>query len=215
MTDAKRNPFMVEQELFGRPNTYLDLAGFAEALAKELGETADVRERGPYAIAGVSCANGVHLHVAGEYGAKFGRVAVSARIPAEDTLDHHERTKLPRITVDSARPLQALAKDIRRRVLEPAAEALKASADTLKAVEDRREALAGHVAKLRETFPGLQVTPDERGDRASLYFNNSDRGGYITGTLYADGRMCLDRVVAYTDAACMGVLAAIAGGGAK
>lgn len=127
-------------------------------------------------------------------GERTGKVNVRAR-PPELGLDHNSSPSnrgefaLPEASVSVARPLAAIAKDITRRVIMPAAAPLAKRVEYAAAIVKRRKGVAEMAEELGR-FPGLTVRLERSGDSASLYASDP----YLSGRLDSDGSVTLDRL---------------------
>lgn len=133
------------------------------------------------------------LSLCPERGAAFGKVVVSA-YAARKVEDQVRRQitppKFPKATVSTERPLAAIARDIQRRVIEPAAAPLEACKAAAARINGEREELERHAASLRERFPGLEVTIDRDGLSAQL----RHPGCYLYATLRPRGSVYFERL---------------------
>jgi hypothetical protein len=173
---------------------------FGRALAQALGHAVHVDMPGSlYPNVTIDCGDGLKLYLRSEYGAKLGRVEVFAAFDGPGhRLETHERPKLPSAGADSARSIEALAKDITRRVIEPARPAIAAYRDALAKRENVTAGLKGMAKAMEASFPGLQVTlRDDNATEAQIYFNRPEVG-YLTGTMNADGKCSFQRVAIHT-----------------
>lgn len=188
------NPFIKELKTNGHSEMAVDRKAFALALAEVLHMTATWDDdAGRYAHVWIEAGEGLQITVTTPYGTSLGRVELRGYAPDErPTLDHNEWSKLPSITVDSARPIEALAKDIQRRLIEPARPVVDEGKAKIAAKRNLIDQLAATVASLKAEFPALSVDIERNGTTANVYLNRND--SYITGTLWPDGHINLQRV---------------------
>lgn len=184
--------FIKTETKYGREEKTFDLATFGEAVAAALGISCEVREPGSYPV--VTLTHGdARIHLRNGYGAKFGKVEFAAWFAAETFLEHHERSKLDSVTVDGSRPVDAIAKDLRRRLIAPIDAAASGSERRVAAKRNRVDGLKTLAADLRAAYPGLSVEMrDSNSTTAKLYFNNN--GCYFTGEVYEGGRITIERL---------------------
>jgi hypothetical protein len=99
--------------------------------------------------------------------------------------------EMPDANLSPNRPIAALAKEIKRRVIEPSKQALEVARGRVAEELSRRSSLADKVAELSKAFPIAAIDLDRDGGSASFYLNA--RGAYLSGSLYADGSLSLQR----------------------
>jgi hypothetical protein len=116
--------------------------------------------------------------------------------------------KLPSATVTASRPLDKLAADIKRRVIDPAKAPIEARRKLAADLKQRESNLVAHAARMRREFPGLDVkVKDGDTHSGSLYANGATP--YLSGTFYADGSVSIDRIGSLSAKAFAKVWAAI------
>lgn len=193
-TDSTAAPFTATRETFGgRTETYFDVAAFVEALAAELGLVPMIEERGEWAVAKIDAGGGLTLYVHAQHGANARRVRLSSGMQAEWKLNHHARQDWPSITVSADRPLQRIAADVRRRLLEPSAPLVDASKARIAEEADRVQSLRTLAEQLPRECPGLQVKIEGDNPRsAGLYLNRGKT--YVLGQLSPNGEVHFERV---------------------
>lgn len=160
-----------------------DMARFAADLAAELGGTVieDPERRDCNTIE----VDGVRAWLATKgYGAgAYAKVHVHAMRPADGLAynDHPygKEYKLPDAWVTATRPMPAIAKDVRRRVIEPAKTPLAKWREHGAAVRRRGADLVARAAWLRGL--GLAVRLDNGATRTGNFH------GAVSGEFYADG----------------------------
>lgn len=172
----------------------LDIEQFGKDLAAALGFNTIIDHPGSsYPTVQIDCGDDLTLMMRAEYGAKLGKVEIYASAKGTHVLEQYERPKMPSAGIDTSRDIAALAKDVSRRVIEPARDAVT---EARAAIAKRAECISGlqSLAKsLEREFPGLQVVQRSPNDKtASLYFNKN--GCYLNGSMYADGVCHFERI---------------------
>jgi hypothetical protein len=198
MTDLTKaipsNPWVKEETRYSRPEYILDVPAFAAALAAQLGGTVEATESGFAGSARIRVGE-LCLYVRTEHGAKFGRVEIHSGAPeATDKLHYSERPSFPSGSFDTARPLDRLAADIRRRIIEPAAEPTAKAKAKLEANNGHRAQLEAAAAELRAAFPTVQITIRDGTSvtQADVYYSRD--GAHLSGRLNADGSLNVERI---------------------
>jgi hypothetical protein len=198
-------------ERYGRPENVFDMAAFAKDLAAALGGKVLERDadrigsdRDDIEVDGVR----IWLSVKGWGAGANTKVHVWAARPA-DGLRYNEHPygdgyKLPDAYVTATRPMPAIAKDVRRRVVEAAKPVIAKWREHAAAVTKRGEDLVATAERLREL--GLAVRVDEGATRTG-----SLHGYGMYGEFYADGSVNL-RSMNLNAAAFAAVVAALANG---
>jgi hypothetical protein len=182
-----------------RDYPYLDRAAFAAALAPLIGATftTDAESpRSPYAHVMLTGIGELRLSIDAPRGRdEMAKVTVRAWIPRA----WHDLARavgqipdMPSATVDTRRPLAALAKDIKRRVIDASAAPLARVKEMVDAQSSRLSSLQASAAKLTAAFPNITVTI--KGDAATTaeFYTTSDPS--MHGILYQDGRICVQRI---------------------
>lgn len=190
------------------------MEAFGRALAQMLGYAVDVDSPGSlYPSVKIDCGEGLKLYLRSEFGAKLGRVEVFASFDGPGhKLELSQRPAMPSATADSSRDMKAIAKDITRRVIDPARPAVEAYRTALAAREAVTTGLKEAARELEASFPGMQVTlRDDNATEAQIYFNRPDVG-YLTGTLSPDGTCSLQRVAIRTSDGARRLFALLTGG---
>src|SRR5262245_60317119 len=182
--------YMTTIERYGRPEPVLAMTNFAADLAKALG--GKVLPRDADRIGGDRDdieVDGVRLWLTwSSWGAARGKVRVHAARPA-DNLRYNDHPygdgyKLPEASITPSRRMAALAKDIRRRVIEPAKPVIAKWREHGAAVTKRGEDLVARAERLRAL--GMAVRLDEGATRTG-----SLHGFGMYGEFYADGSVNL------------------------
>lgn len=178
---------------------------FATALAAELGAKTGEMEGGTYVVGHIALGD-LALHLNAEYGAKMGRVKVSIGYAGPYTYDR--RISWPSITVDASRPLDKIAADVKRRVIEPAAAPLAQLREIEAALANGRAAVEAQAAKITKCYPFASVKVKTGEAQADLYMN---RDVYLSGRLNANGSLYVDRLGTVPPERLSAVLAALFG----
>lgn len=186
--------YLTERESYGRTETIVDRAAIVRDLAKTLGGTAEIEE-GHYGGCKVTFADGLIIGVYAESGAKKGRARISAHGPHRMTgkISHHAWPKFPEITVDASRPAEAIARDVERRIMAGAREALAELQAKAASVDSARAEAERHAAEIMAAFPSVSVTfNDANSTEAQVYANGG--GVYLSGRLNSAGGLYVDRI---------------------
>jgi hypothetical protein len=188
-------PYIVETDskFGGRTELKIDLPRFAVDLAKQLGGT--VVPAGDYPSEQQRIKVGAdEVGLSANNWKKFVHAYISApdvKFDDRNNSDKAHRTESANVNPDG-RSIEAVAKDIKRRVIDASQAALAAQ----RAYAAQR-AVAGNnivsaVAGLRKRVPGLQVNHKERELSAAIWSGSS--GHYISATLSADSTVSVDRI---------------------
>ncbi len=188
------NPYVTETHHHGRVDYGFKLATFGRDLAKALAMPVTVdHEESNYPSVSIDCGDGVSIALRNEYGAKRSKVGVWAGCKGQAKLDHHERPPMPSATIDSGRDMAALARDVTRRVIEPARMAAVETAERVAKKDAITGGLRELAKELERSYPGLQVIHETNKTTADLYFNRPGVG-FLHGTLYPNGTCSFQRV---------------------
>ncbi|OQM74932.1 hypothetical protein [Manganibacter manganicus] len=213
------NPYIketiVDRSCIGNPVPRIDrdflMRDFAFDLATELAmnvENADDLQQS-YAGAWIDCGNDLTIFVNAEHGAKIGRVKVGAFTGLVRKLDSNG-PKMPSATYDAARPMAAIAKAIRKNIIDVARPLVDGLREQVKERVRSADEFGALIHLMEMRFPGLQINRKNPNDlTAEIYINNG--AGYASGTLYTDGRISFQRVSAYSRESSDAILSAIAG----
>jgi hypothetical protein len=128
----------------------------------------------------------------------------------EKALSTYNLPEFPEATVDVTRPLDAIVRDVKRRVVDAAQAPMAALKEQVARGEQYTASLDAVVADLRKRFPKLRI---DRGDpnARSANFSFSEGGTGFFGEIMEDGRINFRH--GWADAAtAQRVFAAIAGG---
>lgn len=207
MTDAKTVPAHIVLDKYND----LDVSHFVAALAPVLGGTIfkapDHEDRTHWA--GIVVGQD-RVDVSRSW--PRGKVTITIR-PADlsnEELRHAQdcvREKAPEATLDPKRPLEALARDIKRRVIDPAQERHKKMRDAVAAKRDRVGELAETVERYRAAFPDLSIDCKPNEEQASIW---SGKGTYIKARLYGNGSVSFEHLGSISEEKARRILAILA-----
>lgn len=108
------------------------------------------------------------------------------------TYDKEQRTESATVNPDG-RSIEAIARDINKRVIFANQPVLAKRRAYAKQQADNRATIVKHAADLKTAVPALDIRINEREQRAAI-FGGSNFAGYLTGTLHADGTVNVDRL---------------------
>ena len=135
--------------------------------------------------------DGLRIWISPEHGARKGRVEIGSSDPRTCRLHHGASAlRFPSITVDASRPLDKIAAEIKRRVIEPGRATLQIVTGKLAMQNENDGQLAAHVAALLARLPFARI--DVKQDVAAIYASKA--GGSVTGSMRSDGKIWVDRV---------------------
>jgi len=137
------------------------------------------------------------IYIRAGYGAKARRVTISCGIAdrAIHQLAYAQGRvgEFPSISIDTDRPLDAIVKDIRKRLIEAASEPLAQAKALAQKQANTASELKAHADRINSQFPGVVTLPDDNTKReAALYMNGG--GCYLSGRLNSDGGIYVDRL---------------------
>jgi hypothetical protein len=180
-----------------KPEPWMDVTALAADLASALGAALDApsAEEGPHPWrAGFTMPDGLHVSICWRSYSHSQRVELRADVPAiSRKVGARNDARFPEISVDAGRPLAALVKDIRRRLIDASAEARKALEAAGECYNVRRDALAALVAGLRAAHPAIKIGEPDR-DHFGVTFNHYGAGVSFTGRLTYEGAIYFDRL---------------------
>lgn len=182
-------------EKYGREEKAVDLKRFVADLAKELGgkvwndPMVDVDDR-THIVLGTE-----RLDVTGNIWGLKGRVRVSIWAPdvKHDERGYYgdKRMRTETATVDpNKRTIAAIAKDIKKRVVDGSKEALRLQREYADTVRQGRADLQTHAKRLQQST-GLDVRLNKQSDREVAVYGGKF---HISARLYADGSVTVDRL---------------------
>jgi hypothetical protein len=123
------------------------------------------------------------------------RLTVSIEAPDvrgdRNTYDKAQKTEEASVNPDG-RTIERIAADIKRRVIDPSQEPLRLQREHAAKTAAARAEIVRKADALRAKCPTLDIRTHEREQRAAIYGNGG--GHYLSGTLYADGTVALERI---------------------
>jgi hypothetical protein len=171
----------------------IDLPRFAAELAKELGGV--LQEAGEYPNDRQQILIGADML---ELGADNWKKRVSASISAPDvkwgdwsTYDKAQRAESASVNPDG-RSIPAIAKDIKKRVIDANQPALAARRAYAAQQQQNRASIVKHADALKAAHPLLNVRVYEDKQSAEIYTGAS--GHYIDAALSSDGKVSIKRL---------------------
>lgn len=192
----------------------LDLETFGRELARAMNMGVEVDSPGSlYPCVTIVCEDGLELSLRAAYGSQLGKVEVYATTPFARGLDHYERPEMPSAGVNTSRDIGAIARDLIRRVVDPARGPVEAARDALAKRRAETGQLSALSASLMKRFPGLSINHRENEKHADVYFNKG--GCYLTGSIDANGRLNIQRFSVSSPAQSAALLALISSTGAE
>lgn len=108
------------------------------------------------------------------------------------TYDKEQRTVDATVSPD-ARSIEAIAKDINKRVIEANAPALAKRRAHAAQQKANRDGIAKHCADLKAAIPGLDIRLKD-GEQRATFYGNGGFDGYLSGTINTDGSISLERL---------------------
>lgn len=209
-TKSHENPFIFTSGTAGYERRYVEAAKVAEALAAAWGAELGECEPGEYGIGRVILDGKLTVYIRGD-SRKVGRVEVGASCPfLERKLSHYDRPKFPRVSADTGKGIEALAKDLKRRVVELAAVPLAQLEQRFAAQTDHRASLKAHAEALTATVPALRVDVPADDTRLEANVSGQIGGVYVSARLSSSGSLSFDRLTSLGNAQALAVLAALA-----
>jgi hypothetical protein len=105
-----------------------------------------------------------------------------------NTYNKEHRTESATVNPDG-RSIEAVARDIKRRVIDASANALKLQREYAAAQQSNRDGIKAKAAALTKACPTLSVRVNDGQQSAELYYNRN--GSYLSGSLSFDGSIRL------------------------
>jgi hypothetical protein len=178
----------------GKPEKKIDLPRFAADLAKELGGEVS-HEKLDYPGERQKIRLGAdELWL----GANNWKKRVSASLHAPDVpwndrnmYDRTHRTEDASVNPDG-RSIAAIARDIKKRVIDASQSALAAQRAHATQQNQNRAAIVRHAAALKAARPELNVRVDEDSQKAVIYTGSGEH--YVSATMHSDGSVGIDRL---------------------
>lgn len=173
-------------------NFAIQLAGLLRGEFKPEAESYDQKDRATVILP----EEAIRITIYRRYDHKAGQVGLD--IDATDVPPqtfYGDKYKLPHITITTTRPLEILVKDIKRRLIEPAAAPLAERRKSRDQDQLQKEGLKSAVESLRRRFPQLTIHyPDPHGrtdrDRAPIYCSKPNLSGYV----FWNGSVNIERI---------------------
>lgn len=138
-------------------------------------------------------------------GASVGRVTISAVCPDKirQYLGYQGLPDFPSMTVDVTRPVEAIARDIKKRVIDKAAEPLDKAKAMFNEWTDITEQTRKYVYAIAEKYPKIRFSDMQASKPHNrVNFSRYDvSGGYFDGYVSADGKVCFSTLHASPDQA--------------
>ncbi len=109
--------------------------------------------------------------------------------PYNLSYDDTGRIQLPKITVDPARDAATIAKEIQRRLIEPAKEPLRKKREAIAAYLAKKDKAGALLEQMRKDFPRAYFSEHGRRDQSFQISSSSDASGHFLATVtqYGDG----------------------------
>lgn len=192
--------YVVSKKEYGRTEYEIDLARFCEDLAPLLGGTVQHPDQERHNWREYIAVDGMLISASQPlYERNLNKVRVTLSVFPHDIL-HNDRPltqgswgakyRLPEITVAPDRPLAAIAKDIKRRLIEPSRAPLAAIREYAAARAAERNSLANVCAEVERTFPGACKSQNGNDNYSATYYLN----GHMTLKVYASGNVQTERL---------------------
>lgn len=179
---------------YGRTERKLDMKAFLGDLAKALGGKviAGTDSLDPMRI---KMPDGLVLYFSNSTwrASGFDKVRVAATEPADARVPYNELPRgpewnLPSASMSCERPMAALVKDIRRRVIEPSRAPLAKRRELLATIAARGRSLARVADYMRATGVDARL---KDGDRSGTFYMSEP---YVSGSFYDDGTVSIERL---------------------
>jgi hypothetical protein len=190
--------YITERESYGRTERHLDVPRFAADLAVALGGTIDPDSEDYGGYRKINLPDNLQLSISQTHTYGAGdREKVTLRLrPTDVPNDLHSsfygaKYRLPEIHVSTARPMDKIAADIKRRLFTAAADPIAAQRETARQRQEYRNKLAESVAAMRQEFPQLDIRERDK-DRAEFF--SGSIGHYLSGQIHSDGMISIDRM---------------------
>ncbi|MFA5897876.1 MAG: hypothetical protein WC829_02060 [Hyphomicrobium sp.] len=178
------------KEHYGRVDREFKLEQFTRDLAAALGYAAIISDPGTkYPTCWIDAGEDMRLHVRSNYGAKISKADIGAGTAGNKSaaLEYHNRLKFPSISVDSGRDMAAIAKDVKRRLIDPSRALVEQETERCAKHESEIAAMLALAENLKKDFPGLELHHENKNAKTmELYLNNG--AGYLYGEMSHDGR---------------------------
>lgn len=181
----------------------------AAALAPVLGGTVGECEPGKYGQGRIEL-DGYRLAIRGARPGPADKIEVAAWLNEASGLHYSDRTPMPSAGMSLSKGLDAVVRDIRNRVMAKTAEPLAETRAKVERMNEARARLELAAAGIADAFPAMSVKlpPEKHATSADLYAGPSF-GTYLSGNLYADGSVTIQRLGNLNAKQARAVLAAI------
>lgn len=129
-----------------------------------------------------------------------GKVTVAAIPPRPAGISHYNWPKLNSCTfsLETSVSDKAIANRVMREIVDPAREPMAQYLELIERQKAEESALPGIIAKYRMMGFSVHQPREASATSANFYLSKSEQGLSVSGTLYANGRVNIDR--AYLDA---------------
>jgi hypothetical protein len=176
-----------------KPRRKVDLARFAPDLAKALGGKSVVENIDRYSVE----VDGFHIWIDTLWN-DATKVTLHIRDADRQWLGSNEPSgdgyRMPSIKISVDRPMERLAADIKRRLIEPAREPAEKRREYVAKLNESAANLTLTADKLRKRFPGLTVRMEKDATHSGTVYHNSSGTPYLNGRFYADGKVSIDQL---------------------
>lgn len=185
--------YLTNREEFGRTLRAVDVTRFTTDLCQALGGKL---VNDPERRAGASfILDGAEISVHSIWNASDKvslHIAPSPRTWLGSNEPHGEEYKLPSIRVSVERPMAALAKDVKRRLIDPAQGPLAKRREHTAKIADNATKLKVTSERLRATHPSLDVRLERDATYNGTFYNRN--GVYLNGRFDYNGSVTIDRI---------------------
>jgi len=176
---------------YGRQNASIDIKRFAADLAKELG--GQLLDAGNFDQQAIKVGADV-LHLSANTWKRVVHAWISAPdVPHGDWSSYDKEQKAVDANVNpDGRSIAAIAKDLKRRVIDANQPALAKRRAHAAQQKHNRQNVAQYAADLKAAVPGLDIRVDERNQSAAIY--SGPQSYYLSGRMGCDGQVSIDRI---------------------
>jgi hypothetical protein len=165
----------------------LNVNALAADLAPLVGGVVDPEDKHVIAL------GDLRIYIRAGYGAHKGRAEIGVHAPSVASQLNYQRAQWPKMTADAGRPVEKIAAEIKRRVIEPAAPVLADLKAQLANQLDQRSQIEAHAEAIRKAFPMVSVKFED-GQRTQAQVYGNAGGAYLSARLNPDGGLYPDRV---------------------
>lgn len=207
---ANENPFVFTNGSAGYERRYVEAAKVAEALAAAWGASLGESEPGEYGLGRVVFESGLIVTVRTD-SRKLGKIEVFSSCPSlERKLASYSRPKFPKASADTAKGIEKLAADLKRRVVDAAEIPLAQIKQRFASHTADREALKKHAWAIEADIPGLRVDIPQDETKTEGTIRGQLGGVYVTARLSSSGSVSIDRLTSLGASQALAVFAALA-----